>query len=37
MKLAKPILAEEHRKFSTKNNEFNLPHEVLDELGLKEQ
>jgi hypothetical protein len=36
MELAKPILAEEHRKFSTKNNEFNLPDEVLDEIGLKE-
>ena len=24
------------RKFSTKNNEFNLPGEVLEELGLKE-
>jgi len=30
-------VGEQHRKFSTKNNEFNLPHEVLDELGLKEQ
>jgi len=28
---------EEHRKFSTKNNEFNLPDDVLEELGLKEQ
>ncbi len=27
--------AEEHRKFSTKNNEFNLPDDVLVELGLK--
>jgi len=27
---------EERRKFSTKNNEFNLPDEVLEELGLKE-
>jgi hypothetical protein len=27
---------EEHRKFSTKNNEFNLPDDVLEELGLKE-
>ena len=26
-----------HRKFSTKNNQFNLPDEVLEELGLKEQ
>jgi len=26
-----------HRKFSTKNNEFNLPDDVLKELGLKEQ
>ena len=25
---------EQHRKFSTKSNEFNLPKEVLDELGL---
>jgi hypothetical protein len=29
--------AEQHRKFSTKNNEFNLPDDVLEELGLKEQ
>lgn len=28
---------EEHRKFSTKNNEFNLPDEVLEELGLKDK
>ena len=28
---------EQHRKFSTKNNEFNLPDDVLEELGLKEQ
>ena len=28
---------DEHRKFSTKNNEFNLPDDVLEELGLKEQ
>jgi hypothetical protein len=28
---------EGHRKFSTKNNEFKLPDEVLEELGLKEQ
>ena len=27
---------DEHRKFSTKNNEFKLPDEVLEELGLKE-
>ena len=27
---------EEHRKSSTKNNDFNLPDEVLEELGLKE-
>ena len=27
---------EDHRKFSTKNNEFNLPDDVLEELGLKE-
>ena len=26
---------EERRKFSTKNNEFNLPDEVLEELGIK--
>ncbi|HEX6650785.1 MAG TPA: hypothetical protein VF075_14640 [Pyrinomonadaceae bacterium] len=26
-----------HRKFSTKNNDFNLPDEVLKELGLKEE
>jgi len=26
---------ENHRKFSTKNNEFNLPDEVLKEIGLK--
>jgi hypothetical protein len=26
-----------HRKFSTKNNQFNLPDEVLEELGLKEE
>ena len=29
--------ADQHRKFSTKNNEFNLPDDVLEELGLKEQ
>ena len=29
--------AEQHRKFSTKNNEFKLPDDVLEELGLKEQ
>ena len=28
---------EQHRKFSTKNNQFNLPDEVLKELGLKEE
>ena len=28
--------AEQHRKFSTKNNQFDLPEEVLKELGLKE-
>ena len=28
---------EEHRKFSTKNNQFNLPDEVLEEIGLKEE
>jgi hypothetical protein len=28
---------DQHRKFSTKNNEFNLPDDVLEELGLKEQ
>ena len=28
---------DQHRKFSTKNNEFNLPDDVLQELGLKEQ
>lgn len=27
---------EEHRKFSTNNNQFNLPEEVLTELGLSE-
>ena len=29
--------AEQHRKFSTQNNEFNLPDDVLEELGLKDQ
>jgi hypothetical protein len=29
--------ADQHRRFSTKNNEFNLPDDVLEELGLKEQ
>jgi hypothetical protein len=28
---------EQHRKFSTKNNEFDLPDEVLEELGLKDE
>ena len=28
---------EEHRKFSTRNNEFNLPDPVLEELGLKKE
>ena len=28
---------EKNRKFSTKNNEFNLPDEVLKEIGLKEE
>ena len=28
---------EKHRKFSTKNNQFNLPDEVLKEIGLKEE
>lgn len=28
---------EQHRKFSTKNNEFNLPDDVLKEIGLKEE
>ena len=28
---------EEHRKFSTRNNEFNLPDAVLEELGLKKE
>ena len=28
---------EEHRKFSTRNNEFNLPEAVLEELGLKKE
>src|SRR5919106_326484 len=28
---------DQHRKFSTKNNEFKLPDDVLQELGLKEQ
>ena len=28
---------DQHRKFSTKNNQFNLPDEVLEEIGLKEQ
>jgi hypothetical protein len=28
---------ETHRKFSTKNNQFNLPDEVFRELGLKEE
>jgi hypothetical protein len=28
---------EEHRKYSTKNNQLNLPDEVLVELGLKEE
>ena len=28
---------EEHRKFSTRNNEFNLPDAVLQELGLKKE
>ncbi len=28
---------EQHRKFSTKNNQFNLPDEVLKEIGLKEE
>lgn len=27
---------EQHRKFSTRNNQFNLPDEVLEEIGLKE-
>ena len=27
---------EQHRKFSTRNNEFNLPDDVLEELGLKD-
>lgn len=31
------LKGEQHRKFSTKNNEFNLPDDVLEELGLKEQ
>ena len=31
------VKGDEHRKFSTKNNEFNLPDDVLEELGLKEQ
>lgn len=28
---------EQHRKFSTKDNQFNLPDEVLKEIGLKEE
>lgn len=28
---------EQHRKFSTKGNQFNLPEEALKELGLKEE
>ena len=28
---------EEHRKFSTRNNQFNLPDDVLKELGLKKE
>ena len=28
---------EKHRKFSTRNNQFDLPHEVLKEMGLKEE
>jgi hypothetical protein len=28
---------DKHRKFSTKNNQFNLPDEVLKEIGLKEE
>ena len=28
---------EQHRKFSTKDNQFNLPDEVLKKLGLKEE
>jgi len=28
---------EKHRKFGTKNNQFNLPDEVLKEIGLKEE
>ena len=28
---------DQHRKFSTKNNQFNLPDEVLEEIGLKDE
>jgi len=28
---------EDHLKFSTRNNEFNLPDDVLEELGLKQE
>lgn len=28
---------EQHRKFSTKNNQFDLPDDVLEEIGLKEE
>lgn len=28
---------EKHRKFSTRNNQFDLPDEVLKEMGLKEE
>jgi len=31
------LKGEEHRKFSTTNNQFNLPDDVLEELGLKEE
>ena len=30
-------IGDKHRKFSTTNNEFNLPDDVLEVLGLKEQ
>ena len=30
-------VGDQHRRFSTKNNQFNLPDEVLKEIGLKEE
>ena len=31
------LTEEQHRKFSTKDNQFNLPDEVLKKIGLKEE